>query len=362
VHKLLSHFARGGDTVVQATSAGSENSESQYLVAVYAAKHVDGSLAIMVINKDPINTWTGAITINGYTPPSSATVYSYGIPQDNAAQTNPGSAAADVQQTTMTGISSSFSTTFAPYSVTVLSMVPPAPTITTSPTSQTINTGSTVVLTAAGDNATSFQWFFNGNPVSNSGSNATTDVITGATGPQLEIANTTSASAGNYTVEAVNSTGSSAASAAATLTVVSSSTPGGVSSISSRAFVGTGDNILIGGFYISGSTSRTVLVQAIGPGLTPPPYNVTGALSDPALSIHQTQNGKDVVLYSNTGWGSSQLLANAAASVYANPVLTAGSGDSEVLITLPPGGYTAEIAGADGTSTGVALCGIYELP
>jgi hypothetical protein len=125
--------------------------------------------------------------------------------------------------------------------------------------------------------------------------------------------------------------------------------------------VGTGDNILIGGFYVSGSTSRTVLVQAIGPALAAAPYNVSGTLQQPSLSIHQTQNGKDVVLYSNTGWGSSSLLLNAAASVYANPVLTPGSGHSELLVTLPPGGYTAEISGANG-STGVALCGIYQLP
>ena len=68
-----------------------------------------------------------------------------------------------------------------------------------------------------------------------------------------------------------------------------------------------------------------------------------------------------MVLYSNTGWGSSQVLLKAAAAVYALPVLTAGSGDSELLLTLPPGGYTAEVTGAGG-DTGVALCGIYQVP
>jgi hypothetical protein len=88
---------------------------------------------------------------------------------------------------------------------------------------------------------------------------------------------------------------------------------------------------------------------------------VTGALQHPELSIHQSQNGNDVTLYSNTGWGSSQVLLNAAASVYATPVLVSGSADSELLLTLPPGGYSAEVGGADG-GTGVALCAIYELP
>jgi hypothetical protein len=157
-------------------------------------------------------------------------------------------------------------------------------------------------------------------------------------------------------------TGSSPVSDTAVLSVISAANPGVASSISSRAFVGTGNNILIGGFYIVGTTSRTVLIQAIGPALAAAPYNVTGTLQDPALSIHQTQNGRDVVLYTNTGWGSSQVLANAAESVYASPALTDGSGDSELLVTLPPGGYTAEVSGADGTSTGVALCAIYQLP
>jgi hypothetical protein len=364
VHKMLSHFARGGDSIVRATSTNDLDSQGNALIAIYAAKHVDSSVSIMVINKDPKNTWTGNLTISGYTPPSSATVYSYGIPQDNAA--NPkdptyGTASPDVQQSTMTGVSSSFSTTFGPYSVTILDLAPPLPTITLSPTGQTINMGSTLVLTAAGSNAASYQWLLNGTPVSNSGSSQTTDVITGASGPELVIGNPTSLSAGSYTVEAVNGSGTSAPSSAAVVSVVTSSTPGIASSLSSRAFVGTGDNILIGGFYIVGSTSRTVLVQAIGPGISKAPYNVSGTLSDPVLSIHQYQNGKDVVLYSNAGWGSSQVLLDAAASVYANPVLSPGSGDSELLVTLPPGGYTAEVTG-DGTSTGVALCGIYQLP
>jgi hypothetical protein len=145
------------------------------------------------------------------------------------------------------------------------------------------------------------------------------------------------------------------------LQVEAASTPGIVSSISSRAFVGTGDNVLIGGFYVAGSTSATVLVQAIGPSLAPPPYNVSGTLKNPVLTIHQTQNGKDVVLYSNAGWGSSPVLLAAAAAAYAQPVLQPGSNDSELLLTLPPGGYTAEVAGVD-EGTGVALCAIYQIP
>ena len=134
------------------------------------------------------------------------------------------------------------------------------------------------------------------------------------------------------------------------------SIPGFLVNISSRAFVGTGDGILIGGFFVGGTTSRSVLIQALGPALSS--QGVSGVLQHPALTIHDS-TGK--VIYSNTGWGANPVLLKAAASAYANPVLQPNSSDSEALLTLPPGGYTAEIAGADG-GTGVALCAIYQLP
>jgi hypothetical protein len=198
-----------------------------------------------------------------------------------------------------------------------------------------------------------FQWQFNGLNLADGGN------IAGSAGPELVITGATRANSGNYTSIATGNSGL-ATTNVTRLSVVTDNTPGSVSSISSRAFVGTGDNILIGGFYISGSSSRTVLVQAIGPALAASPYNVTGTLQQPALTIHQNQNGRDVVLYSNTGWGSSSVLLDAAATVYAQPVLAPESADSELLLTLPPGGYTAEVTGADG-GTGVALCAIYQL-
>jgi streptogramin lyase len=219
-----------------------------------------------------------------------------------------------------------------------------------------INVGSTATFNAVtiGTTSPTFQWQFNGANLADGGN------IAGSTGPELVITGATAANAGNYTSIATGSS-SLATTNVTGLSIVMDNNPGAVSSISSRAFVGTGNNILIGGFYIAGSSSRTVLIQAIGPALAASPYNVTGTLQQPALTIHQSQNGKDVVLYTNTRWGSSPVLLDAAATVYAQPVLQPGSPDSELLLTLPPGGYTAEVTGADG-GTGVALCGIYELP
>jgi hypothetical protein len=232
------------------------------------------------------------------------------------------------------------------------------PSFTTQPMPQMLNSGSTVVFLVDDPGGVSYQWQLNGVDLTDSPSGATSDVILGSASSELMITDATGASAGQYTVVATNSAGSTASNSAA-LQVQVSSDPGLATSISSRAFVGTGDNILIGGFYIVGSTSRTVLVQGLGPALTP--LGVSGALQHPELSIHQIQTGHDVTLYSNTGWGSSQVLLNAAAAVFASPVLVSGSADSELLLTLPPGGYSAEVSGADG-GTGVALCAIYELP
>jgi sugar lactone lactonase YvrE len=240
---------------------------------------------------------------------------------------------------------------------------PIAPVIAVQPTSQTVNLGSTVVLSASVTGAVSYQWMDYGSLVSNGAGapSLNTDLVSGADGPVLVISSVSYLTNGTYTLIATGPDGGTISSSPVTISVVASTSPGAVTSLSSRAFVGTGDNILIGGFYIVGNTSATVLVQAIGPGIGVSPYNVSGVLQHPEVAIHQNQNGKDVILYDNAGWGSSQLLLNAAAAAYALPVLSPGSPDSELLVTLPPGGYTAEVTGADG-GTGVALCAIYQLP
>lgn len=232
---------------------------------------------------------------------------------------------------------------------------PTAPVISMQPASQTIAAGSTVVLTAAAQNAVSYQWELNGIPLADSPAGTTSDAVSGSAGTQLVITNPTAASAGNYTFVATNAAGPTNSSQAA-LAVVATSNPGFLVNISSRAFVGTGDSILIGGFFIGGSTSRSVLIQALGPALAS--QGVSGVLQAPALTIHDSTGA---TIYSNTGWGSSPVLLKAAAAAYATPALQPGSADSEALLTLPPGGYTAEISGANG-ATGVALCAIYQLP
>jgi hypothetical protein len=130
--------------------------------------------------------------------------------------------------------------------------------------------------------------------------------------------------------------------------------------ISTRASVGTGGMILIGGFVIGGTQSSQLLIRGVGPGLAP--FGVSGALSQPVLSVYDS--GGNLVAV-NVGWsnGSSEdavaiARAETASGAFA---LTPGSADSAVLVTLSPGQYTAQVTGVNG-STGVALVEIYQLP
>jgi hypothetical protein len=110
------------------------------------------------------------------------------------------------------------------------------------------------------------------------------------------------------------------------------------------------------GFVIGGATPRTILIRAIGPGLSR--FGVANVLPNPALALFQGSMAAPIA--SNAGWGGSVELraANATAGAFAlDPV----SRDAVLLVNLSPGNYTAEISGVNNT-TGVALVEVYELP
>jgi hypothetical protein len=123
--------------------------------------------------------------------------------------------------------------------------------------------------------------------------------------------------------------------------------------VSARNRVGTGDDILIAGFNISGTGAKPLLIRAVGPKLTV--FGVGGVLVDPRLEIF---NDAGVKVTENDNWSS--VLAADFASVGAF-ALDNGSRDAALIATLPPGSYTAQVRGSDG-GTGEALIEIYELP
>ncbi|PZR74570.1 MAG: hypothetical protein DLM52_09140 [Chthoniobacterales bacterium] len=121
--------------------------------------------------------------------------------------------------------------------------------------------------------------------------------------------------------------------------------------ISTRMNVGTGDNVMIGGFTISGSAQKAVVVRVLGPTLAG--FGVTRVLADPALELHDSTGA---VIATNDDWQSGTQGSQLTASGYAP-----GNGNEPALIaTLAPGAYSAIVRGA-GNATGIALIEVYQL-
>jgi hypothetical protein len=130
-----------------------------------------------------------------------------------------------------------------------------------------------------------------------------------------------------------------------------------LANLSSRGFVGEGENLMIAGIVVQDTAGKQYLARAIGPALAG--FGVDGALSAPVLSILDG-NGKEVAR--NSGWSSgkdSDDISDAAKAVGAFP-LGKNSKDAALLVRLPYGSYTLQVA-TEGTGTGVALAEVYEL-
>jgi hypothetical protein len=126
-----------------------------------------------------------------------------------------------------------------------------------------------------------------------------------------------------------------------------------LANISTRGFVETGDNVMIGGLIVgpSDATSATIVVRAIGPSLGN--FGIQGALQDPTLDL---VNSDGVVVRSNNNWRDSQ-----EAEIIATGLPPADDREAALVQTVAPGNYTAIVRGS-GNTTGVALVEVYHLP
>jgi hypothetical protein len=123
-----------------------------------------------------------------------------------------------------------------------------------------------------------------------------------------------------------------------------------LANISTRGFVGTDDNVLIGGFIVLGDNSISTLIRAIGPSLTS--LGVSNALQDPELELHDQQGA---LIVSNDDWKSDQ-----ESEIEATGIPPTEDAESAIIMSLTPGNYTAIVSGKSNT-TGVALVEIYQL-
>ena len=155
---------------------------------------------------------------------------------------------------------------------------------------------------------------------------------------------------------------------------IDGSTTASFHNISTRGLVGAGDQIMVGGFIIEGSTPKTVLVRGRGPSMGGAPFFVPGSLPDPfvrvfsgPMPIAQNNNWQDAPSCSPgiTCGTPAEITATGLDPCEPNPGQGAPPPDctleSAILITLDPGPYTVQLSGAAG-QTGVGLVEIFEIP
>ncbi|HMJ06869.1 MAG TPA: hypothetical protein VK474_11485, partial [Chthoniobacterales bacterium] len=132
-----------------------------------------------------------------------------------------------------------------------------------------------------------------------------------------------------------------------------------LANISTRLRVENGDNVLIGGFIVTGTQPKKVIVRAVGPSLAG--AGLTGYLSDPTLELH---NGSGALIASNDDWQTTQLggvvTASQVADIQNSLVAPTQPAESAIVATLAPGAYTAIVRGKN-NATGVALVESYDL-
>ncbi len=139
-------------------------------------------------------------------------------------------------------------------------------------------------------------------------------------------------------------------------------TPNGshIVNVSTRGQVGTGGNVLIAGFVITGTTSKPVIIRGVGPTLGLPAFGVTGTLPDPQLTLQLTKDGSVVAQNDNWATAGDPAIVSAGMARVGAFALPTGSLDSVIYITLAPGVYTATLSGNGAINTGIGIVEVYD--
>jgi N-acetylneuraminic acid mutarotase len=129
-----------------------------------------------------------------------------------------------------------------------------------------------------------------------------------------------------------------------------------LANISTRGFVDTDDNVMIGGLIVgggSGGGTATVIARALGPSVP-----AAGVLGDPTLELH---NGSGTTIATNDNWKiNDQTGQSQQAEIEATTIPPKNDLESALIATLAPGNYTAIVRGKNNT-TGVGLVEVYNL-
>jgi uncharacterized repeat protein (TIGR02543 family) len=144
----------------------------------------------------------------------------------------------------------------------------------------------------------------------------------------------------------------SAKSVTAIFNAIDLSGPPRMGNISTRGLVLTGNDVMIGGFVIGGLANKTVAIVATGPSLSA--FGISNPLANPMITL--VRSSDQVTIGSNDDWQQASNAPQLQASGFAPP----HPSEAAILVSLPPGAYTAIVQGVGG-GTGVAVIGVYEV-
>jgi hypothetical protein len=141
----------------------------------------------------------------------------------------------------------------------------------------------------------------------------------------------------------------------ATIPLVFLTPPTGVVNISTRMAVGAGDNVMIGGFIVTGNAPKKLILRGIGPSLRAGEAPLPGSLQDPVLQLFSRVDDVQELVATNDNWKSHQ-----QQEIVDTTVAPTDDRESAIVAAFEPGNYTAVVRGKDG-STGIGLVEIYDL-
>ena len=234
----------------------------------------------------------------------------------------------------------------------------PTPSATASPTATATATASpTATATATASPTATATATATPTPVSTATASPTATAT--ATATPTPVATATASPSATATATAspsatATATASPTATATATPTGTPTATPANVQlvNVSGRVFTQGGDKVGIGGFIISGTTSKRIMARAIGPSMKVNGNPVAGRLTDPVLELHDNKGSPALI---NDNWRTSQ-----ETEIQQSGLAPTDDKESAIIKRLDPGNYTAIIRNADG-SPGIGLVELYDL-
>lgn len=176
---------------------------------------------------------------------------------------------------------------------------------------------------------------------------------------------------GLYTSEVSGAVGSTGIALGEVYDANTGSTAARITNLSARGNAGWGANTLIGGFVVGGTDGETLLIRAVGPGLTST-FGISPVLPNPTIDLYDSHQPQANLLATQSGWGTAVAepglgVQPATASLMQSVGafrLVPGAGDAAFVVTVPPGAYTISISNVEQNTniTGIVLIEIYEIP